>query len=208
MSSINITKTRVVYKCHEYLKRPLLMSQKNVTMNMSKQSFHEWLLWVSPKREFYVIIIQIRQVFYTCHELNRSSRCHELIKSLKCHELKEPSQSRELNESWHTHTEWRRPIGCLKLQVIFRKRATHDRALSQKMACKDKASYGSTPPCSWESTNYGSLLQKSPIKETIFCKLWHKSCRKETHHGGGNCDVTHSWSWHMGWLRLVGSLQL
>ena len=44
-------------------------------------------------------------------------------------------------------TGWRKPIRCLKLQVIFRKRATDYRALLWKMACKDKASYGSTPPC-------------------------------------------------------------
>ena len=44
-------------------------------------------------------------------------------------------------------TGWRRPIGCLKLQVIFRKRATKYRALSQKMTSRDKASYDSTPPC-------------------------------------------------------------
>ena len=31
------------------------------------------------------------------------------------------------------HTRWRRPIGCLKLQVIFRKRATDYRALLRKM---------------------------------------------------------------------------
>jgi len=30
-------------------------------------------------------------------------------------------------------TEWRRPIGCLKLQVIFRKRAPNYRALLQEM---------------------------------------------------------------------------
>ena len=41
-------------------------------------------------------------------------------------------------------TEWRRPIGCLKLQVIFRKRATHYRALLWKMTYKDKACYDST----------------------------------------------------------------
>jgi len=114
---------------------------------MSKKCLHEWLLWVSPKREFYAIVIQIRQVFYTCHELNRASKCHELNKSLKCHELKEPSQSRELNESCHTHTGWRRPIGCLKLQVIFRKRATNYRALLRKFTYEDKASYWSSPPC-------------------------------------------------------------
>ena len=30
---------------------------------------------------------------------------------------------------------WRRPRGCLKLQVIFRKRATNYRALLRKMTC-------------------------------------------------------------------------
>jgi len=44
-------------------------------------------------------------------------------------------------------TGWRRLIGCLKLQVIFRKRATNYRALLRKMTYKDKASYDSTPPC-------------------------------------------------------------
>jgi len=36
---------------------------------------------------------------------------------------------------------WRSLIGCLKLQVIFRKRATNFRALLQKMTYEDKASY-------------------------------------------------------------------
>jgi len=44
-------------------------------------------------------------------------------------------------------TGWRRPIGCLKLQVIFRKRATDHKALLRKMIYKDKASYGSSPLC-------------------------------------------------------------
>jgi len=45
-------------------------------------------------------------------------------------------------------TQWRRVIKCLKLQVIFRKRATVYRALSQKMTCRDKVSYDSMPLCS------------------------------------------------------------
>jgi len=45
-------------------------------------------------------------------------------------------------------TGWRRPIGCLDLQVIFRKRATNYRALLWKMTYEDKAIYDSTPPCS------------------------------------------------------------
>ena len=41
---------------------------------------------------------------------------------------------------------WRRLIGCLNLQVIFRKRATDYRTLLRKMTYEDKASYDSTPP--------------------------------------------------------------
>ena len=47
----------------------------------------------------------------------------------------------------HTgHTGWQRPIECLQLQVIIRKRATNCRALLWKMTYKDKASYDFTPP--------------------------------------------------------------
>jgi len=46
----------------------------------------------------------------------------------------------------YTATEWRRPIGCLKLQVNFRKRATNYRTFWRKMTYKDKASYRSSPP--------------------------------------------------------------
>jgi len=44
-------------------------------------------------------------------------------------------------------TGWRRLIECLKSQVILRKRATNYRALLREMTYKDKASYGSSPPC-------------------------------------------------------------
>ena len=42
-------------------------------------------------------------------------------------------------------TGWRTPLGCLKLQVIFCKRAANYRALLRKMTFEDKASYDSTP---------------------------------------------------------------
>ena len=45
-------------------------------------------------------------------------------------------------------TGWRRPIECLKLQVIFCERATNYRALLRKIILKDKASYASSPLCS------------------------------------------------------------
>ena len=44
-------------------------------------------------------------------------------------------------------TGWRRPIKCLKLQVIFRQKATNYGALSRKMTYEDRASYESSPPC-------------------------------------------------------------
>ena len=53
---------------------------------------------------------------------------------------------------------WRRPIGCLKLQVIFRKRAVNYRALSWKMTYKDKASYGSSPQCTSCSTFANQMI--------------------------------------------------
>ena len=43
-------------------------------------------------------------------------------------------------------TGWRRPIGCLKLQVSCCKRATNYRALAQKITYKDKVSFASSPP--------------------------------------------------------------
>ena len=44
-------------------------------------------------------------------------------------------------------TGWRRCIGCLKLQISFRKRASIYGALLRKMTYKDKVSYDATPPC-------------------------------------------------------------
>jgi len=79
---------------------------------------------------------------------------------------------------------WRRPIGCLKLQVILRTRATNSRALLRKStykdyicvtSYKDKASYGSSPPCTQlVHTARTSQLASSPrLLKTIglFCRI-------------------------------------
>jgi len=55
--------------------------------------------------------------------------------------------SYEYSLNLNLYTGWRRLIGCLKSQVIARKRATNYRALLRKMTYKDKASYDFTPPC-------------------------------------------------------------
>jgi len=59
----------------------------------------------------------------------------------------------------HSVTGWRRPIGCLKLQLIFRNRATIYKALLQKKTYKDKASYDSTPPCNTSIQCVWSFVQ-------------------------------------------------
>ena len=65
---------------------------------------------------------------------------------------------------WVGRTGWRRLIGCLKLQVIFRKRATNYRALLRKMTYEDKASYDFTPPCSWRRAD--TFGWKAPFDRT------------------------------------------
>jgi len=47
----------------------------------------------------------------------------------------------------HAAAGWQTPIGCLKLQVMFRNKVTNHRAFLRKTTCRDKASYGSSPPC-------------------------------------------------------------
>ena len=75
-------------------------------------------------------------------------------------------------------TGWRRPIGCLKMQVIFRKRATNYRALLRKMTYKDKASYESSPPfiqhhdCP-ESSKHTYLICN--LQSAMICNLTNSS---------------------------------
>ena len=67
----------------------------------------------------------------------------------------------------YTVTGWQRSIGCLKLQVTFRKRATNYRALLRKMTCKDKASYDSTPPCK----GWLVLVEKASFSKVFRCEF-------------------------------------
>ena len=72
-------------------------------------------------------------------------------------------------------TGWRRLIECLKLQVVFRKKATNHRALLHKMTHQDKASYDSTPPCI-RICGIGSWITKIPSrtnpKEWVTFVIW------------------------------------
>ena len=61
--------------------------------------------------------------------------------------LRTPNIYMRANMHANVGTRCRRHIGCLMLQVNFRKRATNYRALLRKMTYKDKAFCGSSPPC-------------------------------------------------------------
>jgi len=104
-------------------------------------------------------------------------------------------------------TGWRRPVGCLKLQVILRIRATNDRALLRKMIYEDKASYDSTPPCThsrvcvvyivcvWYMCNPGSCVFKF-ILPRVMCVLYVYN------------HASFVFKMGMGWLRLVAAIKL
>jgi len=66
-------------------------------------------------------------------------------------------------------TGWRRPLGCLKLQVIFRKRAANYRALLREMTYKDKTPYASLPPCTYdlESRRPSNVSQKEESAKIV-----------------------------------------
>jgi len=66
--------------------------------------------------------------------------------------------------------------GCLQFQVFFCKRATNYRALLRKMTYKDKASYGSSPPCmyiTWYTIYIYSGLppRRLQVQCTIICVI-------------------------------------
>ena len=74
---------------------------------------------------------------------------------------------------YRVHTGWRRLIGCLKLQVIFRKRATNYGALLRKMTYQDKTSYGAQHPVrQWN----GLLMECIELAAAVI--VWHISANQ------------------------------
>ena len=67
------------------------------------------------------------------------------------------------------HTGSRRLIGCLQLQVIFRRRATNYRAFLRKMTYKDKASYAASPSC---TVNSNSEPRFFVVCGSFICVTW------------------------------------
>ena len=85
-----------------------------------------------------------------------------------------------------------RPLRCLKLQIIFHKRAINYRALLRKITYKDTASYASSPP-------YRIICEMRRVTN-----LWSTSYH--THVICGIVHMTHLWNtviFHM-WLMEYG----
>jgi len=78
-------------------------------------------------------------------------------------------------------TGWRRCIGCLKLQVYFRKRVTNYRALLRKMTYEDKASYVSLPPCITELICINLTNEWVSSFNVCHCQKSHTQWRSSTH---------------------------
>jgi len=72
----------------------------------------------------------------------------------------------------HKGTGWRRLIGCLKLQVIVRRRATNYRAFLRKMTYEDEASYDSTPPCVLHGTAAANVFVCGRVRMYKYVTLY------------------------------------
>jgi len=95
---------------------------------------------------------QLQDVIKAVHAWlqHKATRCST---ATHCNTLPHTATHGDRKHTWQVRgvaqrdTGWRRPIECLKLQVIFRQRATDYRAFLRKTTYKNKASYDSTPPC-------------------------------------------------------------
>ena len=80
-----------------------------------------------------------------------------------------------------SHTGWRICIGCLRLQISFRKRAIKYRALLRKMTHKDKVSYASLPPCrhsrKWVVEPLHTWIWVTTLILGFFCGKWPMETR-------------------------------
>ena len=65
---------------------------------------------------------------------------------------------------------WQRLIACLKLQVIFRKRATNYMTLLRKLTYEDKASYDSTPPCIKDISRRDICYSTTSARDSLYCE--------------------------------------
>jgi len=100
--------------------------------------------WYSPPHPYIYVYTCIKIYMYTYMYIHKYMCIYIYI---YIHGIHGFFFSCDKNAGTSQSTGWRRCIGLLKLQVSFRKRATIYRVLLQKMAYENKASYGSSLPC-------------------------------------------------------------
>jgi len=94
----------------------------------------------------------------------------------------------------HVSTGWQRLIGCLQLQIVFRKRATSYRALLRNTTYDHKASYDSLPPCKATCIThlytYVHTLHSLTYTHTYTCiAKWHTRTHTKTYTLNGSMLV-------------------
>jgi len=104
----------------------------------------------------------------------------------------------------HCRTGWRRFTGCLKMQVIFCKRATNHRALLQKMTYEDKASSLHHPV---PHDIYMGYYMYSHTHVHLY-KFAYIHIHIRTHKHIYDTIALENMMCRMGWLQLVGSIKL
>ena len=101
---------------------------------------HTWMSHATHMNEF------VTHMNESCHThewvLSHTWMSHVTHMDESCH-----THEWVMSHTWMRSTGCRRLIGLFKLQTVFRKRATKHRSLLRKMTYKDKAFYGSSPPC-------------------------------------------------------------
>jgi len=142
--------------------------QDNVSDNVCVDVCIVWHILLMHR---HIIIIIIHR-----HMIWHINTIHGHIVMILCHRLSLRMCVCERQRVWEKEgTGWRRPLGCLNLQVIFCKRANNYRALLRKMTCKDKASYGSSPPCIVGHTHSNDTNSHDAPKAMMHIAMMHHS---------------------------------
>jgi len=118
--------------------------------------------------------------------------------SLECHSI----LICDVSESGIQGTGWRRLIGSPKLQIILRKTATKYRPLLQKITCKGKGSYESSPPC---------MSLNAILNATLTRRLYqYVECHSHSSHIS-ICwmplyrDMQREWKWHSRHVNMLNA---
>ena len=158
---------------HTHLNIRMCLATYEWVMAHMNESWHIWMShgkyqWVMPdiNESCHISMTHVTYQWIMSH-INES--CHKSMSHIT-YVLADTTSKKNL----FIGRRWRRPTGCHKLQVIFRKRATTCRALLQKMTYKDTASYGRKPPHSktFEPHHAKIIIRYRSLLQNIASFIW------------------------------------